>query len=186
MCSIDWDLTIKALTLIVGTGTLIKLVVEYSDAQKWKKAEFLANEYSRFIESPYVQASIQMLDGFEIPIVIPLANGTNHIVDFKPEKLGTAFMKNTDGKLDSVDDSVYIRLCLDKFLFRIGIFQNYIDNRLATKDTLKPYLIYWIELIGKVDSEIPLPTKIAVHAYIKENNFASTIKLFETYGFTIN
>ena len=55
MCEIDWDLTIKALTLIAVTIGAWKGVAELQNAQKWKREEFLANEYKKFIDDPYVQ-----------------------------------------------------------------------------------------------------------------------------------
>ena len=182
MCDIDWDLILKFATLITGMIALYKGLKEYSNSQKWKKAEFLADEYTKFINSPYVQAAVHMLDGYEMPIIVKIENGDSFTIDYKRGKLAAAL--NKDGKHYTQGlENVHIRLCLDKFLFKLGLFQSHLSNELISQYSLNYYLSYWIEFIGKLMLSVDDPQGPLLNAYIKDNNYNNLLQLLKTYGY---
>jgi len=184
MCSIDWDLTIKALTLIVAAISFLFLLREYSNSLKWKRAEFLAKEYSNFINSVYVQASHQMLDGFEMKIIVN-STTTNFSIDFQNKKISKALLKDDKGNYLSEEESTNIRFCIDKYLFKLGLFYCYVENKLVTAKELEPYLIYWIRLIGSPSISIDNELRVNLINYIKDNNYNSVLGLFRLYDFEL-
>ncbi|MBX2921446.1 MAG: hypothetical protein KF746_04565 [Chitinophagaceae bacterium] len=187
MCEINWDITIKAATLIVVTIGGIVGIVQYLRSQKWKKAEFLAQKHKEFAENLYVQKAMRMLDGFAmyLPVDKNEYDGVHEYIDFKPPLLTTALTPITDENLRP-KDQIHIRLCIDKFLFRFGNFQNYLDNKIVNQKQVENMLGYWIKAIGDKSDKIISPhTKALLHNYIKEYNYNSAKKLLATFKYNI-
>ena len=87
---INWDLAIRIITLIIlliGAGKGIKELIR---AQKWKQAEFLANEYKDFTNNDYVKAAFIMLDGFSLNIPYTNSEGKPAVIHFEKEKFKKA------------------------------------------------------------------------------------------------
>ena len=191
MCKIDWGLTINALTLIaVGIGAW-KGIKELQRAQKWKKAEFLGNEYKSFINNDYIQKAFSILDGFLLNIPFTNKDGEAAVICYTKDKLKKALtnihankQKNRTYEPDA--ESTNIRLYIDKFLFRLGAFQAHIESELIDKDSLKPYILYWLNLMTDMeDDTIDIQTKQVIFKYIIDNKLYSLIKLFRNYELPI-
>lgn len=187
MCEIDWDLTIEALTLMVVTIGAWKGIREFQHAQKWKRAEFLAQKHKDFTDNLYVQKAMRMLDGFAIflPVDKNELDGSSEYIDFVPGKLSKALTPIAD-EVKRPKEEAYIRLCIDKFLFRLGVFQRYLDNNLVDKTQVQNLFGYWIKAIGDTnDKVIDLETKRLLHNYIIDYNYEDVKDILQTYGYTI-
>ena len=68
LLSLNFEKTIKLMTLIIGGLGFLKALVEYTKAQRWKKAEFLAREVKEFFADAYVQRALLMLDWNKVDI----------------------------------------------------------------------------------------------------------------------
>lgn len=187
MCEINWDITIKAATLVVVTIGGIIGIVQYLKSQKWKKAEFLALKHKEFSENLYVQKAMRMLDGFAmyLPVDKNEYDGTTEYIDFKPPLLKSALTPVAD-ESTRPKDQIHVRLCIDKFLFRFGNFQNYLDNKIVDKAQVENMLGYWIKAIGdKSDNIINSDTKTLLQNYIKDYNYNFAKKLLATFNYNI-
>lgn len=187
MCELNWDITIKAATFFVVTTGGIVGIVQYLKSQKWKKAEFLAQKHKEFAENMYVQKAMRMLDGFAmyLPVDKNEYDGQTEYIDFKPPLLTAALTPVADENMRP-KDQIHIRLCIDKFLFRFGNFQNYLDNEIVDSVQVENMLGYWIKAIGdKNDNVINLHTKTLLHNYIKDYNYNSAKKLLATFKYII-
>ena len=187
----DWNLTIQLLTVLLLTVGAAKAIKELIRAQRWKQAEYLANEYKVFTENNYVKAASTILDGFSLNLTYLDQEGKRAVIIFEKEKLKNALTnihinKPNNRAYSTTAELVYIRLCIDSFLFKLGAFQIYLDNKLIEKKMLKPYVIYWIELLMSTEEDIiDNGTKKIIYQYIADNKIYSVIKLFRTFGFII-
>ena len=186
MCEINWDLTIKAAGFIVVTIGGVVGIVQYLKTQKWKKAEFLAQKHKEFVENLYVQNTMKMLDGFALclPVNKNEFDGVNEYIEFHRSKLKAALTPAHEKSRPK--DQIYIRLCIDKFIFYLGTFQNYIDNEIVDAQHVENLIWYWIKIIGdKNDDTIDSTTKMLLHDYINRHNFDSTKKLLASFNYAI-
>ena len=187
MCEFDWDLAIKASTLIVIAIGAWLGIAELHNTQKWKRAEFLAQKHKEFTDNTYVQKTMRMLDGFAIllPVDKNEFDGQKEYIDFTPGKLLKA-LSDRQHETQPDKEAVYISLCIDKFLFRLGNFQNYLDNNLVDRPQVENLLGYWIGAIGdKNNGVINNEIKSLLHNYIKVHNYKSLIKLLKNFGYEI-
>jgi hypothetical protein len=187
MQNIDWNLTLNALTLIVVAIGAWKGIREFQLAQKWRRAEFLAQKHKDFTDNLHVQKAMTMLDGFSTFLSINKNefDGKTEYIDFVPNKLTKALTPLSD-ETKRPREETYIRICIDKFLFRIGVFQRYLDNNLVDKGEVLNLLGYWIKAIGdKNDNVIKSDIKRLLHNYIIDFQYKSTIDILQTYGYTL-
>ncbi|MEI6949619.1 hypothetical protein V9K67_20700 [Paraflavisolibacter sp. H34] len=183
--NLDFEKTVKFLTLIVGAIGLFKALIEYTKAQRWKKAEFLAKEVKEFFADNDVQRALLMLDWSIVDI--PLFE--NEIEDkkkfsFNDLMLVTALRHHNETYF--TDEETIIRQTFDEFLFKLGMFQNYIDSKLITKKDIEPYLSYWINLIGNIDLERKDEQCFRqLWRFINYYDYKPVIKLFESFKYNI-
>jgi hypothetical protein len=174
------------LKLVGFLGAILAFILalrQYRSGQQWKKTEFLALEYKKFIDDPFVSKAFIMLDNYTISIPVSKAelDGINDNIAFTPSLLDKALTDVAD-ETKRPKWEVYIRLCIDKFLFKLGIFQNYIDAKAITEKQADGYLLYWIDLIGNKDNNIiGSNTRQLLHEFIKKYNYSSTIKLVNSH-----
>ena len=80
----------------------------------------------------------------------------------------------------------YIRIIFDRFLDKLSLFQQYIDAHLIEINDIRPYLLYWIEIISDPNRRISkIKFKIALWKYCKYYHFDDVIKLFKLFGYNI-
>jgi hypothetical protein len=182
---IDFEKLIKGLTVIVALAGLFKAVIEYTKAQKWKKAEFLAKEIKEFFADKNVQRALLMLDWNIIHIKLfegEIENKTKF--EFKDVMIESSLRHHTETYF-TPEESI-IRQTFDDFLFKLGMFQNYIDSKLISKKDIEPYLGYWINLIG----DLSLNRKQEQHfkqlwRFINYYEYRPIIKLFKSFNYDI-
>ena len=56
---------------IVGLATLLFGVVQYRNAQRWKKKELIAKEAKEFFADPAVKTALRLMDWHRCKIVVP-------------------------------------------------------------------------------------------------------------------
>ena len=179
------DNIVKFTTLGIGTLGLYKALIEYARAQKWKKAEFLAKEVKEFFADENVKRALIMLDWNIIDI--NLFNGEiegKSKFPFVDDMLESA-LKHHNEALFSEEETV-IRKTFDDFLFKLGMFQNYIDSKLISKKDIEPYLIYWIDLICNLTLERKEGKCLKqLWKFINYYDYKPVIKLFKGFNYDI-
>ena len=187
MCEIDWDLFIQALApTMIFFGAIIAFL-EYKKNKKWKEAEFLAGEYQRFIGDSYVKKAFLMLDGYTTCLAVNKneLDGRTEYLEVNPQKLLDS-LKEHINQDERPKEEVYIQLCIDRFLFKFGVFQSHLDNKLVCKKQVKNYLFYWVKVIGDPsDNTISREIKEELHKFILKYNYMGVISLLAGFGFDI-
>jgi len=178
------------LKLLGLAGAIIAFLValyQYNISQKWKRAEFLASEYKTFIGNDYVQKTFSLLDGFSLPITYQDNNGQQASIEPDIQKVKSALTNihpaNTSNrKYSNVQELSYIRLCIDKFLFKLGVFQVHVDSKLITYKMLEPYICYWMEILtNPSDDTLDNETKEIIKTYIKDNRMTTLYKFYAKF-----
>ncbi len=170
---------------LISIFTVIKGICEYSKAQKWKKSEFLAKEIKEFNNDSDVQNAFLMLDWNNIDITTSNINVEETKKIYFNDRLFENSLKHHKEKTFTPEEAV-IRLIMDAFLFKLGMFQNYLESKLITANDLKPYIIYWIEIIGDTNNDRKSKiVRLQLWRYINYYRYDSVIKLFKNYGFNI-
>jgi hypothetical protein len=83
-------------------------------------------------------------------------------------------------------EEVAIRDAFDLLLGRLGRFEAFIDAGLITFEELKPYLVYWMELIGNEKlRRKPTDVIYTLWAYINDYDFVGAKKLAARFGFDL-
>ncbi|MDM1552996.1 MULTISPECIES: hypothetical protein [Chryseobacterium] len=186
--NIDLDLTVKYLTFIVASIVAIKAIIEYRKTQHWKKNEFLAKEIKDFFSDKDVKKVLLILDWNRIDI--PLYD--NEI----PDNVERSFLFIDEIHLENslsitsnsefTDEETIIRKSIDEFLVKLSMFQNYIDNKLITKKDLKPYLDYWINMIGDKHKARKNPIYIEkLWDFIKHYEYNQIVKILKEFDHKI-
>ena len=191
MCEIieSWtfDDIAKLLTLIFGGLGLVKALFEYTKAQKWKKAEFLAKEVKDFYADKSVQRALLMLDWNIIPIPLfdsEVKSNNEKTFNFDDDIFENALKHHNETTFS--DNETIVRKTMDEFLVKFSMFQNYIDSRLIKTSDLKPYFDYWIHLIGNSKLDRKSKGKFQqLWKFINYYEYNQIIKLFGNFGFDI-
>ena len=179
----DLELWIKILTDFVALLTLVKAIYEYVKAQKWKKAEFLAKEVKEFYANVDVQNALLMLDWNEIEIEIPIGEQDSFVFN---DKMFKSALIPHQIKEDFTSEETKIRLTFDEFLFKFGMFQNYVDSGLIKSEDLRPYFNYFIDLMGDLSQNRKHADCLKqLWIYIVFYNFIPVIKLLKSFGYDI-
>jgi hypothetical protein len=191
MCEIidywTFDNIVTILTLIIGVIGLTKALVEYTRAQKWKKAEFLAKEVKDFYADKSVQRALLMLDWNIISIPLfdsEMKSNNQKTFDFDDEIFEKALKHHNETTF--VENETIVRKTMDDFLVKLSMFQNYIDSGLIKTKDLKPYFDYWIELIGNDKLDRKSKGKFEqLWRFINYYEYRQIIKLFDNFGYNI-
>ena len=152
MEDINWNQIIENVIKYGGiAGGLFgfyKSYIEYRNAQKWKKAEFIAKEAKEFFADKNVSRALLFLDYKEndIPIYDNEIEGkkslhyNNDLLmrSLDPEKNITEFSQ----------EETLIRKIFDDFLTKLGFFNHYVETNLIQLKDLIPYLGYWMNILA--------------------------------------
>jgi hypothetical protein len=183
--NMDFAKTVQLFTLIVGVIGLCKAIVEYTKAQRWKKAEFLAKEVKEFFADTNVQRALLMLDWniVYIPLFENEIEGKKTFL-FEDNMLISALKHHNESDFNS--EETVIRQTIDEFLFKLGMFQNYIDSKLIAKKDIEPYLSYWINLIGDINTDRKAAQCFKqLWNFINYYEYKAVIKLLKSFGYGI-
>lgn len=134
--------------IIGGLIAFFKSLKEYENAQKWKKAEFLAKEAKEFFADKNVSRSLLFLDYKEndIPIYENEIEGLK-ILHYDSKLLVSA-LDSTREITELTKEEKLIRKIFDDFLTKLGFFNNYIETKLIKIEDLRPYLEYWLIILA--------------------------------------
>ena len=139
--------------LLLTSLTLLKGIVEYQKTQKWKKLEFIAKEVKEFFADFNVKRMLLLLDWnmLDLPIKEGEITTNAKTIKINDDILFSAWQHHeaSDGfpELETL-----IRVIFDEGLSKLSLFNQYLKTGLMEENDLKPYLIYWIDIIGKAEN----------------------------------
>ena len=163
---LNFDEKIKTLALIGAIVGFLVGLFQYRRAQRWKKAEFLANEMKYFFATPRVQRALILIDWgsrrFQL-LESGAANTPQTLVTRKMQALGLRphvllgpaasddevfVIEGTIARKGFTVEEAAIRDCYDAFLDGLEQFSSYVKTSLVDINSLRPYLGYWIAEIA--------------------------------------
>jgi hypothetical protein len=173
--------------IIGGLIAFFKSLKEYQDAQKWKKAEFLAKEAKEFFADKNVSRSLLFLDYKENDIAIY----ENELEGVKTLHYDSKLLINS---LDSAreiteltEKEKLMRKIFDDFLTKLGFFNNYVETKLIKIEDLKPYLEYWLIILANPQKSKRNPYLMKkIWAYIDKYGQTDVRNLVTRFGFEPN
>ena len=171
-------------SVIVTLLVFIKAIAEYQSAQKWKKAEFLAQEIKAFRQDIDARRAMLILDWEKIKILTTDSETLQQReIDCTDDLLFIALSPN--GREFTPDQQV-VRTLFDQFLDRLGLFERYKESELVTIKELKPYLQYWITAMCNANSGPGRARVIRqLWRFIDSYDYASVRNLCEAFGAAI-
>lgn len=161
---------------------------QYRSVQKWKKAEFVANEISDFKSQVSVKSVMKMLDWSERDIVLfPERDKTeDQIVSYTDTLLKSALTIHPLYEAPNYTlEEIRIRDMFDEFFDYLSKFEHFIQAGLVTSADFQPYLRYWIKRIGESSGWKRSDVIETIWIYIDFYGFPSVQSLFKRYNYNI-
>ena len=143
------DDVLKAAALLGAAIAFAIGLLQYRKAQRWKRAEWVAQEMKTLFADPMVQAALFMID-WDAAYESELFHNRPHQPDEKlldKARINAALAPHADrpGGFDDVERKM--RAAFDRFFDGLERFSAYVDTNLVKDEDLKPYLTYWSEKI---------------------------------------
>jgi hypothetical protein len=154
--------------------TLIKVTIEYRNAQKWKRLEFIAQQTQRFFSNPINKNAMLMLDWDGREITFPFLDGT--YVDENVSHKQIIQSLAIHGPFN--DTETNIRDTFVDFFDNLGVFETYLASNLFSESDLRPYVIYWMD---KINFELPDKLRASIHSFLEEYKYTDVVSLLSRY-----
>lgn len=178
----DW---IMAAVTVIGVPAALW---QYVQAQRWKRAEWVAEEIKEFLASPATANALWMLDwnARSLPLLHPGAKA-NERFDYEQETLLHALSSDSSPqKRDYSPAEVSIRDCFDSLLNGLERFQHFVDAGLVGVNDLAPYLQYWLEVIGDPENtRKSAEVRRRLWGYIHDYGYDGVERLLRSRGYDI-
>jgi hypothetical protein len=135
--------TLEALALLgAGVAFLVGLL-QYKKAQRWKRAEWVAQEMKAFLDNPQVDAAFKMVDWGGRPLsLFPLKEGSDRLAVVSASEITEALRPHGKGCCFN-ETEIAIRDAFDALCDGLERFESYIRTGLITPSDVEPYLDYW-------------------------------------------
>jgi hypothetical protein len=185
MASGNW---IALLGVVAGLIAFVNGLLQYARAQRWKRVEFVAKEVKEFESNPDSKMAMQMLDwnvrSYEL---FPEKEPEKRKVKVDDDILSSALVPHVDKPFGFSEAERRIREIFDQFLDALDRFEHFIQSRLVTRKEFRPYLIYWIEMMGDMNNpRKPKKFRRSLWKYIDFYGFSGVQRLFGRYGYNIH
>jgi hypothetical protein len=154
---------------------------QYSEAQAWKRHEFVASEVRLFNSDPLARNAMQMIDwGTRTIELFPSHPDYNaryalvtrpvlHIALITHDRVGRPYTAT----------EAAIRDCFDAFFGGLERFEQFMQADLVKSSEFQPYLAYWIRSICE---ETNPELRALLDEYVRFYRFESVAPLFQRYG----
>lgn len=181
----DW---IAIFGVFAGMIAFFSGLYQYIKAQQWKKAEFVAKEIKEFEAEPQINIALQMLDWNSREYdLLRKSSEAKKKVFITDESLCKALVPHTEKSSGFDPNQVIIRDIFDQLLDSFEKFEHFIQSGLVSHNDFKPYLFYWIEIIGNRDSgRKPEEFYTRLWAYIDFYGYNGVQSFIKRFGFDIS
>ena len=201
----EWLLGLGAL---LGGGALATGVLYYARQQQWQRTEFLRQVVREFEQDTEVWNALKILDFEEYrDYVVPGQDQTESICFQASDRLLCNALANHDQRARQKHRLEYsqdhneldlealrqyriettLRDWFNAMLNGLEHFGYLIESGLFYPEELRPWLNYWIQLIGDPAYRRPGASEFydALYSYIHHSGFFGVQKLFERFGYRI-
>ncbi|MCL1821219.1 MAG: hypothetical protein FWG22_00180, partial [Prolixibacteraceae bacterium] len=156
-------------------------IYQYIKAQKWKKAEFVSKEIKEFYNDFDIKRAFTLLDWNSNELVLKENElDEKKKIHFTDDLIFSSLALNENKGCDLAGfnndltgfskEEVVIRGIFDSLLGWLIMFNSYIETKLVTAEDLRPYLIYWIQILADADNNRkPEKVRKQIWKYIDAN-----------------
>jgi hypothetical protein len=135
--------TLTALALLGAAMAFVAGLAQYKRAQRWKRAEWVAQEMKGFLGNPHVDAALRMVDWSTRSVLLfPFKEGAERFVVVSAEETIAALRPHGEDCAFTKKEAA-IRDAFDVLCDGLERFESYIRSGLITADDVEPYLDYW-------------------------------------------
>jgi hypothetical protein len=155
---------------------------QYWKAQRWRRAEFVAQEIRSMKADRLVQAAMLMLDwdGREIELNPDQPDPQKHWVVVTQEMVVSALRRHDQGP-PFASHEAKIRDAFDRFLDYLERFNQFAEAGLVRASAFEPYLRYWCALIADERRAV----SPALWAYMDFYGYRGVQRLLSSLGYAI-
>jgi hypothetical protein len=179
----NW-LTLAALS--GGCLAFLAGLVQYRHAQRWKRAEFVANEMKEFKADTLVRNALLLLDWNEraIELFPHEANAEKRSVRIEDPVIARALVPHL-ARSDFGPVEIALRDIFDRFFDRLERFEYFLEAGLVSSRQFEPYLRYWLDILGNENSGRKSPEVVhAIWGYI-DFYYSGVTSLLRRFGYEI-
>ena len=182
--NIDLELGLKIGAFVISLSLLIKGIYEYTQAQKWKKAEFVSKEIKEFYNDFDIKRAMVLLDwnSTELDLRANEIEGKSKFY-FTDDLIISALQTHKDSAEFTAKEAV-IKSVFDSLFDKLTMFDNYIETGLISIKDIKPYLIYWIKILADNQNDRkPKDVRSQIWKYIDEYGYDKIRAFCNKFGF---
>ena len=174
-----------ALPVVIGLVSAVVATIEYRDAQRWKRQEFLATEIKDMRSDYSSHVAMQMLDWNERHY--ELTAGVHDSVMVTDSTLLAALTPHPAKTGGFNDNEALIRDHFDDFFDRLGVLERHIKADLIEAEDLIPHIGYYLQILGDTTAgRKPAEVIRGMWRYLSCYEFGDTQDLLLRYGYHID
>jgi hypothetical protein len=168
-------------------------LIQYRQAQRWKRAEFVAKEIKELKSDLAIRNALMMLDWNERYIELfpgreDLAKRSVLVNDDLLCRALAPLPDKSAARLheDFKEEEIAIRAAFDQLFDAVERLEYFIQAGLVSRREFDPYLTYWVEIVGNVKSNRKPPRVLEnLWAYIDSYYYSGVQSLMRRYGYNI-
>jgi len=179
--SLGGDGQVKFLALLGASIAFVVGLLQYRKTQRWKRAEWVAQEMKDFFADPSVKTALQLLDwgSRRVELFPNLANSEDRFVTVRDDDLAKALAHHSDRPEGFTPAEAALRDLFDYFLDRLERIHSFLDAGLVSLGDIRPYLNYWAgHVIAARIGDPHVDRLVQLRRYIRHYNFSGVEALF--------
>lgn len=170
-------------TIAFGVG-----LAQYRMAQRWKRAEFAAREFKEMLADPEVAIALRLLDwnSAHYDLSDDGKYPTLNDVAVDDSMLARALEPHVRRPNGYSPAEARLREAMDALLGHLQGFEHFIEAGLIRVDDFRPYLRYWMTLIGDPAADRkPAAVLQAIWQYVEYYGYTDVQRLCGRFGHDI-
>lgn len=175
------DGQLKLLALVGASIAFVIGLFQYRKTQRWKRAEWVAQEMKDFFDDPSVKMALQLLDwGSRRAELFPSrADPEDRFVRVRDDDLAKALADHSDRPGGFTPTEAALRDLFDHFLDRLERINSFVDAGLVSLGDVRPYLDYWAGHVITARAGDPRVDRLVqLRRYIRRYSFSGVEALF--------
>jgi hypothetical protein len=172
--------------MIGGAVAFIAGLMQYRQAQRWKRAEFVANEMREFKADPMVRNALTLLDWNEraVELFPREPDPEKRCVRVEDHTIAQALVPHLT-RCDFSPVEIALRDTFDRFFDRLERFEYFLEARLVHRREFAPYLAYWLDILGNEHNGRKSPEVVrAIWVYI-DFYYGGVTSLLRRFGYKV-
>lgn len=175
----SWENITKVSGVIIGIAGLWYTALQYRASEKWKRAEFVVKEVKEFESDERVKLIEQALDYTDTKHY-PFKKDT---IDIDRGKMNKSLDTAGEVFTGTVD---ILRNSFDGYFDHLSIFDRYVKSDVMNFEEIKPYLEYYIDIIGDTaNPRLSMQSRKLIWSYLNNYHFTDVQELFCLFDYNI-